>query len=66
MDLSDECYAIVFCLRLSFYFFLQDVIVQRVQAELSQEVSSLLSKGQVGQVAFMHACAAFTPVRIYN
>lgn len=44
---------------------LQDVIVQRVQAELSQEVSSLLSKGQVSQVAFMHACAAFTPARMY-
>lgn len=37
---------------------LQVVIVQRLQAELSQQVSSLQNEGQVSQVALIHAYAA--------
>lgn len=37
---------------------LQDVIVQRVQSELSQQVSSLQSEGQVSQGAVIRAYAA--------
>lgn len=46
---------------------LQDVIVQRVQSELSQQVSSLQSEGQVRPVAVLHASAAwFTSASIYK
>lgn len=58
------CYSVLF--HTLILLLLQDVIVQRVQAELSQQVSSLLSKGQVSRVAVMHTCAEFTPARIYN
>lgn len=46
---------------------LQVVIVQRLQAELSQQVSSLQNEGQVSQVALIHAYAAwYTPAPIYK
>lgn len=40
-----------------FFLLLQDVIVQKVQSELSQQVSSLQSEGQVSQAADLHPLA---------
>lgn len=57
--LSRICHHLTIWFILILFLFFVAIIMQRVQAELFQQVSSLQSDGRVSQVALTHKCKVF-------